>query len=325
MSAGLIPKMIIRDMDFSKSFFSFCLTLFIALPVYAGSHNEAGKKYTVAFAQDTLANDWRVAQVNALSDALSLNPDIHFVYTDGGGSSAKQILDIENFTYQKVDVLVTSPRDGLASTPVVSNAYKQGIPVVLITRGIQGEDYTTLIAPDDYEIARDAAQFVASKLDGKGRILILRGVPTASTAKARTAGFLDEIKKYPEMSVVAIKDGNYLRADAIKAVEEALAEGLEFDVVYSQSDSMVTGVRLALKKAGIDPKSKIIVGIDYISEAKEAILLGEQSATFIYPTCGKEAAEAIQKILMGEEVPKRIKVDSTLITIDNVNKVKPIF
>jgi ribose transport system substrate-binding protein len=127
------------------------------------------------------------------------------------------------------------------------------------------------------------------------------------------------------MKIVADKTGNYLRADAIRAMEEVIAQGIEFDAIYAHSDSMASGARLALRKAGIDPRRIHIVGIDYIKEAHDAILSGEQDASFTYPTCGKEGAEAILKILKGEKVPKEVIIQSDLVTRQNVDRLKPIF
>lgn len=98
-----------------------------------------------------------------------------------------------------------------------------------------------------------------------------------------------------------------------------------FDAVYSQSDSMASGARLAMIKLGINPSDKLIVGIDYISEAQQAIKNGTQTASFLYPTSSKQAVEIVVKILRKQAVPKRVKVDTQLITKNNVDKVKPIF
>ena len=316
-----------HKVTFVPHIFSKVLILVFMLVSYAqaSNTNNSVKKYLVGFAQDTLANDWRKAQVDELKTEFKKFPNIKFIITDAGGQSAKQIQDIEDLAHQKVDVLITSPRNGVMSTPAISRVYKQGVPVVLITRTITTDDYTTLVAPDDYQIAGNAAEFIASKLSGKGNVLILRGVPTATTAIARTDGFLNVLKKYPGIKVTAIKDGNYLRGDAIRATEKAIQEKIKFDAIYSQSDSMAIGARLALKKAGISPKDKLIVGIDYIREARKAIRSGNQAASFTYPTSGKEAADAVLKILHGKTVPKMIRVESKMITKNNVNKIIPIF
>jgi len=313
-----------------KSFSDYILFMFVlfSLSLQINSAENASfnkKSFTVGFAQDTLANDWRKAQVNQLKAEFKKHSNIKFIVTDAGGNSNKQIQDMEDLAHQKVDVLITSPRDGVASTPAISRIYNQGIPVVLITRAITSEYYTTLVTPDDYQIASNAAKFIAKKLSGKGNVFMLRGVPTATTAIARTKGFLDTIKKYPGIKVTAIENGNYLRGDAIRATEKIIGKKISFDAIYAQSDSMAVGARLALTKAGISVKNKLIVGIDYISEAREAIRTGNQAATFLYPTCAKETAAIVVKILQGKSVPKKVRVKSKIITKENVNRISPIF
>lgn len=304
------------------------LLFLLAISSFAGLARSAAQtspKYVVAFAQDTMANDWRIAQVRQMAEAFAAYPEVKFIYSDGKGRSARQIQDIENFVYQKVDVLLASPSDSLAATPVISKAYRAGIPVVMVSRSIASEDYTSFVAPDNYRIGFDAATYMASKLQGRGRIVMLSGIPTSSTAQERSKGFRDALRDYPDMQLVADKVANYLRADAIRAVEELVTTGVEFEGIYAQSDSMATGARLALNKAGIDPRDKLIVGIDYIAEAREAIRSGEQAASFLYPTSAREAAQLVMKILRGEAVPKRVMVDSVRITTDNVEIVAPIF
>lgn len=286
---------------------------------------EQPHRILVGFSQDTLANDWRAAQVNDLRRELARYPNVELLVTDGKGSTAQQIRDIEDLVARKVDVLVTSPRDGIAMTPVISQAYRQGIPVVLLTRRIESEDYTTFISPDDSAIGRDAARHLAAALNGRGDVLMLKGVPTATTALFRTQAFLDELKAHPGLRLVGVKTGNYLRNDAIRAVEEAIYEGLHFDAIYSQSDSMASGARIALQGAGRDPRDVLIVGIDYIAEAREAIRRGEQSASFTYPTCAREAAQAVIDIAADRTVPRHIAVASRKVTRANVERVAPIF
>lgn len=283
------------------------------------------KTFTIGFPQDNMANDWRRAQVMAVQAVLDQHANVKFIYTDAQGDTAKNIQDIEDLVDQGIDLLMISPRDGQAMTPVIAAVHAKGIPVVLLTRRILNDAYTTFVSADDAKIAAGAAKFLAQKLNGAGKVLVLQGVPTASTAVKRTEGFLTEIAKHPGIEVVAVKPANYLRAEAIKAVEQALEEGLEFDAIYAQSDSMAAGARLALGALGVDPASKLIVGIDYIPEAREAIRNGQQAATFSYPTAGKEGAEIALKILKGESVAREIEVPSQMVTKENVETVDTVF
>lgn len=296
------------------------LSLVVATPLLADEKKgfDPDRIYIVAFAQDAMSNDWRATQVRDVEKALSKYPFIKFIFTDAEGSSARQALDIERLANDGADVIITSPRDATIMTPVISRIYKKGTPVVLLTRRISSNDYTTFIGADDYEIGRQAAKYLAEKLNNKGRVVMFKGVATASTSIKRTQGFVDQLKSYPEMLIVAEEYADYRRNKAIKAMEEIISHGVEFDAVYAQSDSMATGARMVMKKAGIDPASKIIVGIDYIDEARIAILDGEQNASFTYPTAGKEGAEAAVDIIRGRKIEKDQSINFVLMTREKI-------
>ncbi|MBM3566749.1 MAG: substrate-binding domain-containing protein [Alphaproteobacteria bacterium] len=284
-----------------------------------------GRRFTVGFAQDNLANDWRAAQVRQLRDALAPYPFITLVHSDARGDATRQIQDIEDFVARKVNLLVTSPQDAVRSAPAITKAYRARIPVILVSRMATGAEYTTFIAPDNREIGRLAARYFAERSQNQTRIVVLQGIPTASTAIERTEGFREEALRHKHLGIATIAPGNYLRADALKAMEDIIAAKIPFDAIYAQSDSMAIGARLALKRADMDPAKIPIVGIDYIREAREAIRAGEQAASFVYPTGGKECADAILRILKGEAVPKAISIPSQLVTRQNVDAVQPIF
>lgn len=304
----------------------FFLSLVFSLLVFFAAVAAGAKKtYLVGFAQDTLANDWRLAQVMDVAREFEKYPSVQFVYTDGLGKTAKQISDIEDLVARGIDLLITSPRDELAFAPVLKKVMQKGIPVVLLTRKIKNDHFTVFIHPDDRLIARQAATFIAERLQGKGKILVLQGVPTATTAIARTEGFMSEIARHDGLEVVAVKTANYLRNDAIRVTEEVVRQGIQFDAIYAQSDSMAIGARMVLKKAGIAPETIVIVGIDYISEARQAIKEGEQDGSFVYPTCGKEGARYAWKILQGEKAPGVVVVPSLLVTRENVDEIEPVF
>lgn len=299
------------------------VTAVLGGPLWAAE--KGGRIFVVGFAQDTLANDFRAAQVRQLAEAFSRRPHINFVFADGEGSTAKQISDIEEFVSRRVDLLIVSPRDANALAPAIEGAAARGIPVVLLTRMAATERYRSFVAPDDRAIAREAADFLASALGRRGRVLVLQGVPTTSTAIARTEGFAEGLARYPKMKVAAVVPGNYLRADALKAMEEILEQRVDFDAIFAQSDSMASGARLALRKAGRDPSRIPIVGFDYIPEAREAIRRGEQRASFVYPTCAEETARVVVDILAGKKVPRRVLVPSRRVTAANADRVETIF
>ena len=281
------------------------------------------KEYKVGFAQDTFANDWRLAQVNEVKKEASKYSFLKLNVRDAKASVANQISDIEYFIKNKYDFIITSPIDARITSLALKKAMKNGIKVVLIDRGVESSDYTTFITPDNILIAKQAAKYMVKKMNGKGTILMLEGVKGATPTLHRESGFESIMNNYPNINIIK-RRANFLRADAINVMNDIYKSGIKFDAIYSHSDSMLSGVRTVMRDKGKD-MSILMVGIDYISEAKEAILNGEQSASFTYPTAGKEGIENIVKIINGKGVDKNQIINSTMVTIDNVKAVSPIF
>lgn len=279
---------------------------------------------TVAFAQDTMANDFRKAQMREVADTLKKYPNIHFVSSDAKGRTALLISQINNFIDTKADLLIIGTNDAKAVVPVISKAYKSKVPVIILDRGIQGDDYTTFINSDNIKIGTLGAQYIAKRLNGKGKVLLFEGLQTADVTHLRSKGFLDTIGKHKGIHVIK-RTGNYLRKDAILEMEKLIASGEKIDAIFSESDSMLSGARLALEHHGINPASLITVGCDYTSEARDAIRKGTQSGSVLFPLGGVKSAEIAAKIFKGEKVPKHILIPVELVTKENVEKVKPIF
>lgn len=294
------------------------------LTVSALSASLQAQSKTIAFAQDTMGNDFRKAQVFEVRDAAAKHPDIKFVYSDAKGQTSLLIRQIKGFIESKADLIVIGTNDEKAVVPIVSQAYKSGIPVIVLDRGIQGSDYTTFINSDNIKIGALGAEYIAKRLNGKGKVLLFEGIQTADVTQLRSKGFLDEIKKHKGISVIK-RTGNYLRKDAIIEIEKLIASGEKIDAIFSESDSMLSGARSAMEHHTMDPSKIITVGCDYTSEAREAIRRGTQSGSILFPLGGNKSVESALKIFKGERVPKHIVIPVKLITKTNVEHEKPIF
>ncbi len=305
-----------------RAFRTLLALLGLLAPFYSVADEVTTK--VVAFAQDTMKNDFRKAQVDELRDALAGHPGIRFVYSDAEGQTSLLIHQIDRFIRQRVDLLVVGTNDEAAVVPVVAKAYRLGIPVIILDRGINGTEYTTFINSDNVRIGAIGGEYIARRLGGKGRVLLFEGLQTADVTKLRSQGFLDEVAKYPGIEVIK-RTGNYLRKDAVIEMERLLADGVEIDAIFSESDSMLSGARMVLERHGIDPASLITVGCDYTSEAREAIRKGSQTGSVLFPLGGRQSAEIVLQIFAGEVVPKHLEIPVQLVTGDNVEEIEPIF
>lgn len=297
------------------------LLLAMLLPVIGMADNNP---IVIAFAQDTMKNDFRKAQVFEARDEARKYPNVEFVYSDAEGRTSLMIRHINQFVRRKVDALIIGTHDENAVVPAISNAHRAGIPIIILDRGVNTTNYASFINSDNQLIGRIGAKYIAEKIQGKGSVLLFEGLQTADVTRLRSQGFLDVMSNYPDIKVIK-RTGNYLRKDAVIEMERLLAENIQLDAIFSESDSMLSGARVVLQRYGIDPAGLITVGCDYTSEARDAIRKGIQTGSVLFPLGGKESVQTALKVIAGEPVAKHIQIPVQLVTQDNVDTVPPIF
>lgn len=301
------------------------LTMTFSLMFSATSLASETAHRVIAFAQDTMKNDFRKAQVTEAREAVTQYPNLSFVYSDAQGQTSLLIRQIEQFIAKKVDVLIVGTNDGNAVVPVISKAHAAGIIVIILDRGVNTDNFTTFINSNNIQIGAMGARYIAETLNGSGDVLLFEGIQTADVTQLRSQGFLEVMAKHPDIKVIK-RTGNYLRKDALIEMVKLLSDGITVDAIFAESDSMLSGVRLVLDRHNIDPASIIMVGCDYVSEAQDAIRTGRQTGSVLFPLGGKESVETAVKVLNGESVPHHIVIPSDiLVTQENVDHVQPIF
>jgi len=303
---------------------SLALLLLLGLAMAHCPVVAAGHRWVIAFAQDEMKNDFRKAQVYEARDEAGRHPNVEFVYTNAEGQTSLLIRQIERLTRQGVDALIVGTNDRRAVVPAIIDAYRAGVPVIILDRGVDTTDYTSFINSDNILIGTIGGEYIAERLGGKGTVLLFEGLPAADVTELRSQGFLEVMARYPGIRVIR-RTGNYLRKDALIEMEKLLDAGEGVDAIFSESDSMLSGVRMVLRHRAIDPGSLITVGCDYTSEAREAIRNGTQTGSVLFPLGGTQAVDVALRVLAGEEVAKHIVIPVELVTRENVDRVEPIF
>jgi ribose transport system substrate-binding protein len=293
-----------------------------ALPAAAPKH---GPRWIVGVSQCNLGEPWRV-QMNAdLRRAAEAHPEIELVFKDAQNDTLRQRAQIEEFVNAEVDLLIVSPKEAAPLTPPVAAAFRQGIPVIVLDRKVLGSDYTQFIGADNRRIGRAAGDWAVRKLAslprvqarGRARIVELTGLMTSTPGQDRLAGFHAALKGQP-VDIVFSADTQWLEPQARTEMESALAVNPEIDLVYAHNDPSAHGAYLAAKAAGRE-KDIVFVGIDGLSqEGQVYVRRGLLSASFEYPTGGREAVESAAKILAGGTVPKQVTLGSRFFTPDNI-------
>ncbi len=272
------------------------------------------KRLVVGFSQIGAESAWRTAETESIrSEAQARGVDLKF--SDAQQKQENQISALRSFITQKVDAIILAPIVETGWEPVLREAKRAGIPVVLVDRGVDVDDdslYTTLIASDFVEEGRMAGRWLAERLGGSGRIVELQGTPGSAPAIDRKRGFEEAIAEFPGMTVVRSQSGDFTRAKGKEVMEAFLkAEREKIDAVYAHNDDMALGAIQAIEEAGLKPGTDVVlVSIDGVRAAFEAMVQGKLNCTVeCNPLLGPAAFDAVERALAGETLPKWIKVE----------------
>ncbi len=278
--------------------------------------------WIIGMSQCNLGEPWRVQMDADVRAAAAQHPNLRVIFKDAQNQSLVQRSQVEEFVEQGVDLIIISPKEAAPLTRPVAAAYQRGIPVIVLDRAVQGDQFTTFIGADNVKIGREAGRWIRERLGGNGKIVELKGLMTSVPGQDRNRGFLEglELDRNPGLELVFSGEMKWLEPDARREMESALATNAEIDVVYAHNDPGAHGAWLAARAAGRE-NEMIFVGIDALPhEGQQYVKQDILDATFLYPTGGAEAIDVALAILRGEEVAKHIVLGTRLFTRENVDR-----
>lgn len=309
-----------------KSFLAAGIAALVALG--APALLAAGKTIKVGFAQTGAESAWRTANSESMkSEAAKRGIDLKF--SDAQGKQENQIRAVRSFITQGVDVIVIAPIVETGWDPVLREAKRAKIPVILTDRTIQTADeslFACFIGSDFYEEGRMAADWLAKHTNGKGNIVELQGTPGSAPANERRKAFGDAIKKYPGLKIIDSQSGNFERSRGKEVMEAFLKKHPKaINVVYAHNDDMALGAAQAIEEAGLKPGKDItIVSIDAIGEAIKAVAAGRINCTVeCSPLFGPKVYDTVAKLLAGQKVEKKMFNKDELFDITNAAQALP--
>jgi ABC-type sugar transport system substrate-binding protein len=307
----------------------FIRTAVVAAATLSSSFAMAADKLVVGFAQVGAESAWRTANSKSIKDEAEKR-GIELKFVDAQQKQENQIKAIRSFIAQRVNVIVLAPVVEAGFEPVLREAKRAHIPVILSDRRAKVSDeslYATFIGADFVEEGRRAAKFLAEKTGGKSTIAELEGTPGSAPANDRKKGFDEIIAKYPDMKVIMSQTGDFTRAKG-KEVMEAFLKSPDAGTItalYAHNDDMALGAIQAIEAAGKKPGVDItIVSIDGVKSAFEAMAEGKLNCTVeCNPLIGPQLFDLVEKVAAGQEVPKRVDVQEGVFTQEQAKDALP--
>nr|WP_322029410.1 ABC transporter substrate-binding protein [Paraburkholderia sp. J76] len=302
-----------------------------AFSLAAGVAHAEDKQITLGFAQVGAESAWRTANTVSVK-AAAKDAGINLKFSDAQQKQENQIKAIRSYIAQKVDVIAFSPVVESGWEPVLQEAKRAKIPVILTDRNIDVKDqslYVTMIGSDFMEEGRRAGKWLEDHYKnnpGPINIVELQGTVGSAPANDRHSGLMEVIKNDPKFKIIASQSGDFTLAGG-KQVMEAFAKtyGNKINVVYAHNDDMALGAIQAMEEAGMKPgKDVSVVSFDATKGGFEAMIAGKMNVDVeCSPLLGPQLMSAVKDVVAGKQLPKRIVTNETVFPMDVAAQVLP--
>ena len=294
------------DSDYSQALLADAATV-----VDTAAYQKEGP-YVIAVSQQDPSNGWGNTYnltISAYGDQLLAEGVLaQPLLTSVTNDANQQISDLENFIEQQPDAIVVEPLGRAASTTVIKRAIAAGIPVVLCANGIEGEDFTSRVDVDFYEVAYKSGIGLAELMGGEGKVVVFNGIAGVDSTETWQAAALDAMSNYPGVEVIATEYAQWNIATAKQKMEAIMAANPEIDGVWAGGGEMALGAALAFEDAGLEPPKFAMVNVPngFLRLAQEYgyEFVGSPDP----PSMSRYCLQTAVDILEGKEVTKFISL-----------------
>ena len=277
---------------------------------------ESDGTITLGFSQATQQSPFYVELGTGVKNAAEAD-GAELIYIDANGDVTKQNNDIEDLITKNVDVLLINPVDPQGIAPALASAKAAGIPVITVDRSAEGA--LAHVGRDNVAMGKLVGDAVSDALgDSGGKIIEIQGDAGGTVAMDRSEGFHSSFEGNSAVEIVAGPYAEYIRANAVTAMQDLLQANPDVKVVYAHNDDMALGALQVLKENGRE--DVLVAGVDGLMEAVQAIADGNQYvATSLNDpiSLGAVAAETAIKAANGESVDAEIDAGSALVDKSN--------
>lgn len=280
------------------------------------------KKYIIGVSQCSM-DAWREKLNSELQTAEYLNDSIEVRLTSADDDNDSQLSQINYFIDQGVSLLIVSPNQVNTISPALERAQQKGIPVILVDRKTLSKKYTAFIGCDNYLLGKLVGDYIAQRLNGKGRIVEIRGLEDSSPAIDRHRGFVDALNAYPDLQIVASESGDWKEQSGSEVMKRVLSKTQDFDYVFAQNDRMAYGAYKVACEHGLQDKCRF-VGVDGLAGKHgglELVRQGVLEASMLYPTKGDEVIALAMKILRHEPFARDNYLSTSIVTRNNAELI----
>ncbi len=291
--------------------------------LFAGSSVLAQEKIKIGVSIPAATHGW-TGGVNYWADVtakrlMATYPNLEVIVVTAS-SAAEQVNDLEDLVaIHQIDALVILPFESDPLTGPVEFVKEQGIFVTVVDRGLAKEGIEDVyVAGNNAALGRVSAEYIAERLGGKGKIVILRGIPTVIDNE-RFDAFMEVIEK-TDIEVLDWAYAYWNRDDGFEVMQDFLVRFPQIDAVWAQDDDIALGVIEAVMQSGRQDEL-FIVGGTGMKEMIARVMQGDSlvPVDVLYPPGMIATAMEVTALKFVSDAPVlgRYILDAPLVTPEN--------
>jgi ribose transport system substrate-binding protein len=301
-------------MRWQRQFRVSACALLLLLLVFSGACNRTHETTIAVIPKASADIFWQSVHAGAVKGAREDHVNLIWDGPPNETDIAGEMQIVETMVNRQVDAIALAPSDRAAFKIVVNRAAAAQIPVIIYDSGIDGGNYVSFVATDNYAGGELGADRMGKILNGRGNIVMIKTTPGGASTTAREDGFRHELQtKFPGIHILDERFGMAVIAQSLTVAENMLTAHPNLDGIFCSNESGSTGAAQAVKERG----SKVrIVGFDsspiLIQELQDHII---DSLVIQDPfRMGATALDEAVKAARHEKLPKRLFLAPRLIT-----------
>jgi len=291
-------------------------------PVYKfDTKVKPAKLYKIAVVLKNFTNPfWLTHQKAAEKAGKDLGVNVTVLAPTKPDNVEEQVRILEDLVSKKIDAVVVAPANTQAIAAGVQKLNAAKIPVVYDNTRGSGGDFVAYIGADNVLVGRTMTEEMVKRMGGKGKLLVLEGIPGQQTADDRLKGVKEILAKNKGIEYIS-QTAKWTIDEGRNVTENTLQRWPDLKAVLCVGGEMALGAAEAVKSAG--KGGKIIVSSMDVNPAQvEAVKAGKINFTVSQAPMDQAYWSVVVAIraLNGEKVPQEIRTPVVIVTKENVDK-----
>lgn len=236
----------------------------------------------------------------------------------------KQVNGVMDLVAQKVDGILISPIDAVATGAAYEAAHNAKIPIISIARASKSKYQTLFVAMDNLAVGNDIGEWAVKAAGGKGKVAMISGPAGANVFKELASAFKQAVGRRPGMRIVYEQTGPLTRERGLNQAEDILVAHPDVKVIYGGNDELALGAAQAVAAAG-KKKGIVITGLNGVPPALAAVTKGDMDMTVVLSPMawGRLGVDVMDGWFKGQRPDQKVYIKHIIATKENAARYMP--